>query len=309
MSNMIVARAPKDGNFTCVNNEHMFDSRISGMAQSILTKVLALKDTWEFTMQGLYSMYKEGQHAVQKAFNELIKAGYAVRRQIRDEHTNQWGQMMYYFYESPSLNPYLSHPKGEAEQLLLPTEETSEMPVSAASQKPLSGNSAQSNTKKSNTVLSLSVGGLTDKNESEQKEFFSEEELLGIKTYLEECSGCSFVKEKGNFRAFCNETVRRLMDMLRTGKISNKKEISPAELLSKIKEIQKVESHLITFMGKLQKYCDQALTGLKDEQKRENFLKSVTVNFIMEHVPNEYPSFKPEQKRLPLPGNSPPDGC
>lgn len=120
MTNMNVIRMPKNGNYTCVNNEHMFDLRLSGMAQSILTKILAVKDTWEFTMQGLYSMYREGQKAVQKAFNELVKAGYVVRCQIRDEKTNRWGQMMYDFYESPSLNPNFTHPEEEYASAFIP---------------------------------------------------------------------------------------------------------------------------------------------------------------------------------------------
>lgn len=160
MSNMQVARTPKIRNYTCSDNEHTFDLQLSGLASRIMSMILALKDTWEFSMRGLYSMCKEGQKAVQNAFNELVQNGYVVRRQLKDEHTKRWGKMMYYFYESPTLNPDFVHPEQEHKQLSLFEEtpkpwfeDTPEMACQAAWQEPPSGKEALSNTYSSNTLI------------------------------------------------------------------------------------------------------------------------------------------------------------
>ena len=100
---MAVMRVEKTKNYTVMANYHLRDIRITLKAKGLLSVMLSLPPEWDFTLQGLTSISKEGVDAIRAAVNELVTAGYV----IRTRHRNSAGQLCdveYTIYEFPQNN-------------------------------------------------------------------------------------------------------------------------------------------------------------------------------------------------------------
>ena len=78
---MAVMRVEKTGNYTVMSNVHLDDPRLSLKAIGLLSKILRLPDDWDYTLEGLARICKEGKDAIRSAIVELERAGYIERRQ------------------------------------------------------------------------------------------------------------------------------------------------------------------------------------------------------------------------------------
>ena len=78
---MAVMRVEKSTNYTVMSNRHLDDTRLSLKAIGLLSKILRLPDDWDYTLEGLAHICKEGKDAIRSAIVELEQAGYIVRRQ------------------------------------------------------------------------------------------------------------------------------------------------------------------------------------------------------------------------------------
>lgn len=78
---MAVMRVEKTGNYTVMSNRHLDDPRLSLKAIGLLSKILRLPDDWDYTLEGLARICKEGKDAIRSAIVELERAGYIERRQ------------------------------------------------------------------------------------------------------------------------------------------------------------------------------------------------------------------------------------
>lgn len=78
---MAVMRVEKTGNYTVMSNRHLDDPRLSLKAIGLLSKILRLPDDWDYTLEGLARICKEGKDAIRSAIVELEQAGYIERRQ------------------------------------------------------------------------------------------------------------------------------------------------------------------------------------------------------------------------------------
>ena len=83
---MSVVRVVKDKNYTVMSNHHLMDKKLSFKAKGLLSMCLSLPDNWNYTIAGLVEISKEGKESVMSTLKELEKAGYLIRRQIRNEH-------------------------------------------------------------------------------------------------------------------------------------------------------------------------------------------------------------------------------
>ena len=75
---MAVIRVNKTGDFTVMSNYHFKDKRLSLKAKGLLSQMLSLPDTWDYTVAGLAAINKEHESAVNSALKELKKCGYLV---------------------------------------------------------------------------------------------------------------------------------------------------------------------------------------------------------------------------------------
>ena len=108
---MAVYRVEKTHDYTVMANHHLRDERLSLKAKGLLSMLLSLPDDLDISIRGLASIVTEGVGAVQTGINELIEAGYIVRRRQHAE-TGAFAGFEYIIHEVPPCteNPYTANP-------------------------------------------------------------------------------------------------------------------------------------------------------------------------------------------------------
>lgn len=111
---MAVYRVEKTHDYTVMANHHLRDERLSLKAKGLLSMLLSLPDDWEISIRGLASIVTDGVGAVQTGINELIEAGYIVRRRQHAE-SGAFAGFEYIIHEVPPCteNPYTANPYTE----------------------------------------------------------------------------------------------------------------------------------------------------------------------------------------------------
>ena len=146
---MAVFRIQKPENYTIMSNHHLNNKALSLKAKGLLSLMLSLPDSWDYTTRGLASICKEGVDGICATVRELEAAGYIVRRRIRDASGKVRG-MEYMVFEQPQ--------KPEPEKPVQDEPER-EKPVQAKpdTAKPAQENPAQLNTKQNNNEKNNNV--------------------------------------------------------------------------------------------------------------------------------------------------------
>lgn len=68
----------KTKNYTVMSNEHLKDKRLSLKAKGLLSVMLSLPDTWDYSISGLVAICKESETAVKSTLDELKSCGYLL---------------------------------------------------------------------------------------------------------------------------------------------------------------------------------------------------------------------------------------
>ena len=151
---MAVFRIQKTGNYTIMSNHHLNNKALSLKAKGLLSLMLSLPDSWDYTTRGLASICKEGVDGICATVRELEAAGYIVRRRVRDASGKVRG-MEYTVFEQPQ------EPEREPPVLdeSAPEKPEREKPVQVKpdTAKPAQENPAQLNTKESNNEKNNNV--------------------------------------------------------------------------------------------------------------------------------------------------------
>ena len=100
---MAVFRIEKTKDFTVMSNHHLRNTDLSLKAKGLLSVILSLPETWDYSLEGLAKICKEGVSAVRTGLDELINAGYVERRRLRNEK-GQLNDVEYIIHEQP-VNP------------------------------------------------------------------------------------------------------------------------------------------------------------------------------------------------------------
>lgn len=100
---MAVFRVQKTGNFTIMANHHLRDRTLSLKAKGLLSVLLSLPETWEYSVAGLAKILREGVGSISSGLKELEAAGYVRRRQRRDAR-GRMADTEYEVYEVPCLH-------------------------------------------------------------------------------------------------------------------------------------------------------------------------------------------------------------
>lgn len=113
--NMAKVRVCKTTNYTTIDNGIFKDKRLSLKAKGLLVTMLSLPEEWNYTIEGLSVILKEGKDCIRGTLNELEKCGYLVRNRVRDDK-GRLKDTEYVVYEKPksekpmSENPILDNP-------------------------------------------------------------------------------------------------------------------------------------------------------------------------------------------------------
>ena len=97
---MSIFRTKKENNYTCMSNHHLRNDDISLKAIGLLSVILSMPDNYKVTIKGLAHKVKDGISSVRNSINELIDAGYIVRRQVRGSD-GKFCEYEYDIYENP----------------------------------------------------------------------------------------------------------------------------------------------------------------------------------------------------------------
>lgn len=114
---MAIFRVEKTKDFTLMSNHHLRNKALSLKAKGLLSLMLSLPDTWDYTLKGLASICSEGIDAIRTAVKELEQHGYIVRKQLRGEN-GRIRDMEYIIYERPQKNEQESaKPRSDSPEL------------------------------------------------------------------------------------------------------------------------------------------------------------------------------------------------
>ena len=97
---MPVFRVEKNSNYTTMCNYHLRDQGLSLKGKGLLSMLLSLPDTWNYSVRGLSSITPDGVDGVLTALKELERLGYLERNQQR-ESNGRMGRAEYVIYEKP----------------------------------------------------------------------------------------------------------------------------------------------------------------------------------------------------------------
>lgn len=95
----------KNKDYSTISNVFFKDKNLSLKAKGLLAMVLTLPDNWDFTINGIETITKEGKTAIYSAIDELKEHGYCKVTSVRDEKGAFKGND-YTFIE----NPYMENP-------------------------------------------------------------------------------------------------------------------------------------------------------------------------------------------------------
>ena len=108
-----------------MSNHHLRNKDLSLKAKGLLSQMLSLPESWDFTLKGLSLINREQIDAIRAAVRELEQAGYIVRSRERDSQGRLRGAD-YIIYEQPQPvpdSPTLENPTLDNPTLEKPTQE------------------------------------------------------------------------------------------------------------------------------------------------------------------------------------------
>ncbi len=77
-------RTEKNKDYTVINNTFLKDKRLTLKAKGFFALVMSLPDNWDFSINGMVAITKEGKTAIYAAIKELMQNGYCIRTYLYD---------------------------------------------------------------------------------------------------------------------------------------------------------------------------------------------------------------------------------
>lgn len=165
---MSIFRVEKNSNYTVISNYHLRDKNLSLRTIGLLSLILSLPESWDYSQAGLTAIVKDGEDSVRTGLKELEKFGYLERERERDENGRMKG-VIYHIYETP---------KEQRDK----TAETKTYGANEAEEKPKKAAPAKKSPKKANVTNSLPK--MDNKNKDlELKNTELDEPILGSPTW------------------------------------------------------------------------------------------------------------------------------
>ena len=97
---MAVFRVEKTKDYTVMANHHLRNTELSLKAKGLLSLMLSLPETWDYTTRGLSLICKDGIDSINTTKKELEAQGYITRKRVRNEK-GQLTTTEYVIYEQP----------------------------------------------------------------------------------------------------------------------------------------------------------------------------------------------------------------
>lgn len=99
---MAVMRVNKTKDYTIMSNRHFKEKDMSLKAKGLLSLMLSLPETWDYSISGLVAICKENETAIKSTLDELKKFGYLrVTKLLPNETESGRIEYVYDIYETP----------------------------------------------------------------------------------------------------------------------------------------------------------------------------------------------------------------
>lgn len=106
---MAVFRINKSKNYTVMSNYHLKDKKLSLKAKGLLSMMLSLPDEWDYSINGLMKISKEGKTAIKSTLQELKTNKYLTITKSKDNQGKF--EYIYDIFEKPDTGfLYLDKP-------------------------------------------------------------------------------------------------------------------------------------------------------------------------------------------------------
>lgn len=144
---MAILRKHNKEQYTSIPQEIFRDERLSLKDIGLLVSMLSLPDNWNFSENGLETIFKnDGQASIRAGLKKLEQAGYLKRERTRDKKSGRMSVVNWYLYESPQCEkPQVENPQVDKPPVENPNLENPHL------DNPRLENPPQSNTKQSTT--------------------------------------------------------------------------------------------------------------------------------------------------------------
>ena len=141
---MPVIRVNKTQDYTVMANYHFRNYEMSLKAKGLLSQMLSLPEDWNYSIEGLTTLAKDGYDSIKEGLKELERFGYLKRTAVRDK--GKIVDWIYNIYEKPQVEkPQVEKPQVEKPQMEKPQMEKPQM------ENPRQLNTKELNTKELNT--------------------------------------------------------------------------------------------------------------------------------------------------------------
>ncbi len=99
---MAIIRVNKTSNYTVMSNAHFREKDMSLKAKGLLSLMLSLPDSWNYSVSGLCAICKENETAIKTTLNELKAFGYLeVKKLMPNESASGRIEYEYTVFECP----------------------------------------------------------------------------------------------------------------------------------------------------------------------------------------------------------------
>ena len=95
-----IFRVEKTKNFMVMSNHHFKNKNLTLKAKGLLSLMLSLPENWNYNMQGLATLSRDGIDSVRSAIKELEHYGYVERHRLRNGY-GFYGDTEYIIREVP----------------------------------------------------------------------------------------------------------------------------------------------------------------------------------------------------------------
>ena len=98
---MSVFKIEKNKNYTVMSNYHLRDKKLSYKAKGLLSFMLSLPENWDYSLNGLCAISKEGRDGIRSILKELQEHHYLEIEKVRGD--KGYFEYNYLIYEIPHI--------------------------------------------------------------------------------------------------------------------------------------------------------------------------------------------------------------
>lgn len=98
---------PRYDSFSIIPNTYLRDERVSLKARGLMTTMLYLPDSWDFSIIGLTTIIPDGEASIRTSIKELEKCGYVQKEKLRGNDGRFYGTVYHIIVEPESAKAYI----------------------------------------------------------------------------------------------------------------------------------------------------------------------------------------------------------